>query len=345
MYFQEGVVVKRSVIAVAILLMLLCACSGNNQEETMGDEMKTVIFAAFAAGEEQLQHALVLAESLRTFGGKYMDAPVWVYVPEEYLASDSSIISKLAELNVEIRTSSVPEAALVIPYARKVFAAARAEIEAEGKTAVLVWMDDDTIILQEPSEFMLADGISFGWRPVMHKNIGSLYSEPPDEYWSLAYKDLDVPDGAVFPMHTHTDNLEIRPYFNAGILVVRPEKGILREWAADFPILYQDSAMVEMCKQDRLKAIFLHQVALSCGIIKTVSQDEMTRLSDYVNYPMFFKEMFGADHEYDDLTDVVTLRYDIYFRNPSPDWAEKLNAPDDIIAWLKERLGAETVSN
>jgi hypothetical protein len=310
----------------------------------MEDEMNSIVFATLSSDHEQLHHALVLAESLRTFGGKYMDAPIWIYVPEGFAVTDTGILSKLAELNVEIRTSSVPEAALMFPYARKVFAAARAEIEAEGKSAILVWMDDDTIILRQPDEFMLAEGISLGWRPVMHKNIGSLYSEPPDEYWSRAYKDLDVPEGVVFPMYTHTDNLEIRPYFNAGILVVRPEKGILRKWAANFPILYQDSAMVEICKQDRLKAIFLHQVALSCEIIKTVSQDEMTRLSDYVNYPMFFKEMFGADQEYDDLSDVVTLRYDVYFRNPAPDWAEKLNAPDDIIVWLKERLGAATVS-
>jgi hypothetical protein len=335
---------KRSVIAAAILFMLICACSGNNQEEAMGDEMETVIFAAFAGGEEQLQHALVLAESLRTFGGKYMDAPVWVYVPEEFLASDSSIIPRFAALNVEIKTSTAPEAALIFPYARKVFAAAEAEIEAENKTAVLVWMDDDTIILQEPNEFMLAEGINFGWRPVMHQLIGSVYSEPPDEFWSLVFKDLDVPEEAMFPMYTHTDNVEIRPYFNAGVMVVRPEKGILRKWAESFPVLYGDSVIVEMCREDRLKAIFLHQVALACGVLNTIGEDDMIRLSDKINYPMFFKEMFGADHEYDDLNDVVTLRYDVYFRNPAPDWSEKLNAPDDIIVWLKERLGAETVS-
>lgn len=311
----------------------------------MGEQKSTLIFGTFAAGEEQLRHALVLAESLRTFGGRYMDAPMWVFVPEELVAEDSSIIQQFTALNVEIKTCSAPEEALIFPYARKVFAAAEAEKEAKGKTAVLVWMDDDTVILQEPNEFMLADGISFGWRPVMHLLIGSKYSEPPDEFWSLVFKDLDVKETSMFPMYTHTDNVEIRPYFNAGVMAVRPEKGILSEWAESFPVLYGDSVIVEMCRQDRLKAIFLHQVALACGVLNTTGKDEMVRLSDEINYPMFFKEMFGADQEYDDLRDVVTLRYDVYFRDPAPDWAEKLNAPDEMVTWLKEHLDAETVEN
>ena len=54
---------------------------------------------------------------------------------------------------------------------------------------------------------------------------------------------------------------------------------------------------------------------------------------------MFFKAMFGAEKEYDDLTGVVTLRYDYYFQNPAPDWAEQLKGSAEKIAWLKQKLG------
>ena len=139
-------------------------------------------------------------------------------------------------------------------------------------------------------------------------------------------------------MITAADQDTIRPYFNAGLLVVKTKREILRNWAKNFPRLYRDSFFVEICEQDRLKKIFLHQAALVGAILNLLKRDEMVELSPRYNYPLFFKSMYGALKEFDSLEDVVTLRYDIYFRNPAPDWAQKLKGPDEIIPWLKQRL-------
>jgi hypothetical protein len=298
-----------------------------------------IIFGVFAEDETELRHAAVLAESIRTFGGKYKDSPVWVYIPKELLEMDKALDEKFQALDVQVKTSRAPKASLSFYFARKVFAASQAEREAEEKTNILVWLDNDTVILQEPGVFELSEGIVFGYRPVTHKNVGSLYSEPPDEFWSLVYKNLNVSDRMIFPMETFTDRLMIRPYFNAGVLIVRPEAAILRKWAEVFPVLYSDSAIVEMCRQDNYKRIFLHQVALAGAVPLLISKDQMLRLPDNVNYPIFFQAMYGADKEYDDLSNVITLRYDVYFRNPVRDWADKLRGPEEVINWLREHLG------
>jgi hypothetical protein len=298
-----------------------------------------IIFATFAESEEQLSHAFVMSESIRAFTEKYKDSPIWIYVPESIPEIADEFGEKLALLDVEIKTCSSPQDALRFYYARKVFAAAKAESESEAKTNILVWMDDDTVFLKEPSDFMFKDGICFGYRPVMHKLIGSTYSEPPDEFWSQIYDDLGVPDSAFFPMLTHTDQETIRPYFNAGILVVRPERGILRKWAKSFPILYRDPALLKMCKEDEIKQIFLHQTALAGAVLLLVKHEEMIEFDEMVNYPMFFKAMFDSAKEYNCLDDVVTLRYDVYFRKPAPNWSDQLIGPEDKIDWLKARLG------
>jgi hypothetical protein len=299
-----------------------------------------VIFATFAESAPQLEHIVALAKSIRKFAGAYRTALIWLYMPDELSkTTDKTVLDELSSLNVDVRISTAPEESLGYFYSRKVFAAAKAEADAQGKTAILVWMDDDTVVLKEPGEFLLADSISFGYRPVMHKLIGSLYAEPPDSDWARVYSLLSVPDAAVFPMTTVADRKTIRPYFNAGMLVVRPERGILRKWAETYAILYQDSVFINKAAQDQRWRIFLHQVALTGAVLNMLKPSEMTELSGQYNYPIFFNAMFGgATQEFDNIDSVVTLRHEAYFRKPDPEWRTKLKGAPEVVTWLGENL-------
>ena len=316
-----------------------CMLARSSLINPTGGGKKAVIFGTFAESEHGLKNALVLAESIRTFAGKYKDAPVWVYVSQFTPEISDDLKARFEELGVKIMSSKTPEDAMEFYYSSKVFASALAEKEAEGLGRILVWMDNDTVILTEPSEFILSRGIDFGYKPVMHKLIASSYAEPPDALWNRVYEMLNVADSSLFPMMTVTDSIEIRPYFNAGVLIVRPEREILRQWAEYYPILYRDEYFQNLAGRDNRIKIFLHQVALVGAVLNNLAKKEMVELSEGVNYPIFFKEMFGSEQEYDDLNGVTTLRYDYYFRNPAPDWQKKLRGPEEIISWLSDKLG------
>jgi hypothetical protein len=277
-------------------------------------------------------------ESLRTFGGKYKDAPFWIYTTHELLASDNNELKKIAYLNVEIRVSQAPQDVTWFFFARKIFAAAQAEAEAEGKTAVLARLDTDTIFIQGPNEFFLPKGISLGYRPVFHRNINPLYNESLDEYWTRAYQIMDIKESTVFPMVTPADGDTIRPYFQAGCIVVRPERGILRKWREMFTTLVQDSLVKEFCKEDQRKRIFTFQVSLTGAILNSLDRIEMFQFSDRINYPIFFKEMFGAKRDFHDITNAVTIRYEHFFVNPPENWDRQLRGPVDRIEWIKKRF-------
>jgi hypothetical protein len=220
-----------------------------------------------------------------------------------------------------------------------VFAAAAAEAEAAGSGDVLVWLDCDTVILREPSELLLPRSTALGYRPVMHNRSGSLFDRPPGTFWSRLYEVLEVDDASFFPMTTVADRETIRPYFNAGLLAVRPERGVLRQWATDFITACRDSNLRRLCEDNETWRIFIHQAALAGSVLNTLNHSELSLLPESYNYPMFFKAMYGAPQEFDSLEDVVTLRYDIYFRNPDPDWAAKLTGDSARIAWLAGRFG------
>jgi hypothetical protein len=296
------------------------------------------VFATFAEDADALRNVLLMAESIRTFAGKYKGAPIWVYMPPLLAEQEAEGLRKFERLGVEVETSEAPEAALWFYFAAKVFASAKAEAQAQGRAEILVWLDEDTIMLQEPVEFMLPEGKSLGYRPVMHKNIGLLRSEPVDRFWGRAFELMSVPETSLFPMVTPADGDTIQPYFNAGCLILRPERGLMARWIQNFTVLYGDSLMAEMCKADVKKRIFIHQVALAGAILTHLKREEMLELSSRINYPIFFEQMFGAKHVFDDITGVVTFRHESYFRKPAPDWDKKLKGPADRIAWIKGHL-------
>jgi hypothetical protein len=173
----------------------------------------------------------------------------------------------------------------------------------------------------------------------MHNRSGTLYGQPPNEFWNRIYDKLKIDNSLLFPMVTPADQQTINAYFNAGLLVVRPELGILRAWGESFKVLYEDSVLAKMCEDDITHRIFLHQTALVGAVLHRLGQDEMVELSLQYNYPIFFHHQFDATSAFESIEDVVTLRYDIYFRDPDPQWASKLKGDAQKIAWLKARVG------
>ena len=305
------------------------------------DPTRPLIFATYAETPEEWRQTHLLAESIRTFAGQLSQAPVWLYVPEPISDVTDEMRGELQALDVEIETSRTPAEVEWLYYAGKTFAAGRAEAAAGGVAAVLVWMDADTLLLQEPTDFALSDGIGCAYRPVMHNRSGSLATEPPDPFWSRIYQTLGLDPESLFSMVTPADRQTIRAYFNAGLMAVRPELGILREWGQSFTRLARDPALADMCHREVEKRIFLHQTALVGAVLNTVEPDALLELSDTYNYPIFFQKMFGANAEFDSIEEAVTLRYDVYFRDPDPNWSRQLTGPAHKISWLKERLGGE----
>jgi len=326
----------KSVLIVFILFIIqMMAC----QDYTMTIEKKTpIIFATFISDPNKLDKLYLLANSIRTFGGKYKDAPIWACYPEGYKPEDKNGLEKLASLNVELKSITAPPEAWWFFLTGMVYTASSMEAEAEGISKILVMLGGDTIFLNQPDEFDLSDVKNFAYCPVMHKNISPLYSEPLDDYWNRAYANMGVKKNSLFPMVTPADGDTIRPYFNAGCLAVRPERGIFRKWAVNFALLFNDEEIKRYCEEDTRKRIFSFQVALTGAVLNNLGRTEMIELSNKYNYPIFFKEMFGAKRDFHDITNAVTIRSEHFFSNPIPDWDKILRGPENKIIWLKEQI-------
>ena len=279
-------------------------------------------------GDER--ESLLLARGIRTFGGGFADAPIWILIPQGKSPFSEGIRYALHELDVNLLPFRVPDSVLNFPFGSKVFAAGAAESHFDNGSNLLVWMDSDTVILKEPREFLIPENILLGYRPVMLKNISSLYDEPVNEFWRVIFETCGTPEAHIFPMETTSDKVIIRPQFNAGMLVVRPEKGMLRAWAKNFVKLYQHPAFDKYYQQHILYKIFVHQSVLSATLLAMLTQEEMQDLGMNVNLPVFLQAEQGDA--------VTSLRYDDFKFFTDPDWESKVSLDDERMAWLRENI-------
>ncbi len=254
--------------------------------------MSDLIFACMSLDTASVRQMLLLAESLRRWGGELSDAPFWLLVPRGEEAYLEGFQGRLSGADVRIADFEVDLQAASFPFARKVLAAAEAERLAEDAASTLVWMDSGALILQSPAGLQLPRGIRLAARPVDLALIGSRYEEPPDAFWKLIYRECGVPEEQLYPMQSSVDRINIRPYFNAGLLAVQPHDGLLQAWRDDFLRLHMIPEFEPFYLANPRYRIFMHQAVLAGTLLARLSPAEILLLPATVNYPLHFHQRF-----------------------------------------------------
>jgi hypothetical protein len=62
----------------------------------------------------------------------------------------------------------------------------------------------------------------------------------------------------------------------------------------------------------------------SSAYSQSLEERRDARVLSKVQLSSFFHEKFEATRQFGDISEAITTRYDIYFRDPSPGWSERL---------------------
>jgi hypothetical protein len=174
---------------------------------------------------------LLLARSIRRFGGTLADAPVYAVAPRAGREPAPSTITALQDLGV---TTVVEHLNLEHPdYGMANKWAAGRWAEEHADTDVLVFVDSDTFFCADPTAFRLPDGIDLAVRPVDRKDKGSTGTgDERDAYWLRMY---DLTGVTARPwVETSNGQQRIRAYFNGGLVVTRRDQRLFSAWYEDF---------------------------------------------------------------------------------------------------------------
>lgn len=137
-------------------------------------------------------------------------------------------------------------------------------------------------------------------------------------------------------MKTHVEEIEVRPYFNAGILVTRPETGLFTTFFEAFLEMYQKSSFREFYKKDERYAIFINQAVLSGVILSKLETSDLVELPPLYNYPIHLYIEDTTKSKPASLDQLITFRHEGFYVDS--DWENKLPAGSQLKKWLKIRV-------
>ena len=297
---------------------------------------KLVFASTVYPSEASETNALLLADSIRTFAGSLSKRPILYFTPKHRKQLSTAARDRLFSLKVKLIPFKIDSETLQFPLAGDVSAAAAAESTVYSHTDLLAWLGTNTVVLQEPKDFLLQKEKNLGYRPVHHTLVGSRYDEAIDKFWTLVYHYCKVPEDRIFPMKTHIDETRIRPYFNAGLLITRPYKRLFQTWNDTFFDLYQKLPFRKFYEKNDLYKIFIHQALLSGVILSKFKNDELTELPSTYNYPLHLYAKDVTDHRPSFLEEVVTFRHEGFYHDK--EWMKKMPAKQELRQWLAERI-------
>jgi hypothetical protein len=305
-------------------------------------------FVTYIHQPYQQNAAKALIECIRTWGGEYRESPIYVVVTDPgYLEGDFD------GKNVTRVPLEIAEPVRSFPYAVKARAAAAVEALVAGKVRTLAWFDPETLLFGPPREMDLGDGIAAAVAPVQFINTGQPPEAPVDAYWGGIYKRVGLDPGRAFTVETRVDRRTVRAYLNCGMFAVRPERGLLREWARIQDDLLGDAEYMKAAITDAVHRTFLHQAIVTALIVARLERRQIRFLSSAYNYPLFchgvdFSPGTGGRYRVPEdmrpkrLNDLVTVFYEGLFRS-HPDWEDLIPpAGEPLRSWLaalvKDRL-------
>lgn len=270
--------------------------------------MEQIIFASLVASPASFGRIGVLLHSLRDFAGELFKAPLVVLHPDS-LDISTNDARLLRPPDVHMIPFRIDSDEMHFPLAVVAIGAAAAEKAVTGKAENLVWLLEDTLVLRSPSALVLPAAKQYAYRPVHHTNIGSLWKSPPDGFWTAVYRHCKVEPSHLFPMDTCTRDNTIRPYFNAGCQVTRPQNALFSRWCELFRSLYLHPDFRQFFGNPSYR-VFMHQAVLAGVVLSSFSPAQLHELPESYNYPLHLHEDYPPQFRPTKLNDLVTCRYE-----------------------------------
>lgn len=277
------------------------------------------------------EEAKLLCRSIRRFGGRHGDAAIHTFQPRRGRAITGSTRRALEELGVVHHDEVLNDELPALGTLNKVFVCARAEeILRED---VLVFLDSDTVVINEPEALDLPEGIDAAARPAESVALNSAGPDDPrDRYW----RELDRIFGLAEVPFVETElGNRVRAFFSAGLIAVRRGAGLFRSWIADFRRLIHRPHVPEGCLHR------MDEVALAATLIRSFGRVRV--LDGRYNYLIYRRSRMPAPWRAAGLENLIHLHYRQCFH--APGYLRALDPPFDptgaTFQWLERQLPLE----
>jgi len=248
----------------------------------------------------------VLVSSLRNFGGRASNWPIYSYAPRSGKKPSRDTIDFFEENEVHYIDEDLNTSFHDYVFYNK---AAACLHRVENSTAKsFLFLDSDTFFLKEPAFFIdfIEPGVAA--RPVDFRNIGTSGKENDTEYpyWSKLMELLNIESWK--KERTTFENELILAYYNGGIILNSRHPNLFREYAKNLEIVLRSGI------QPSVGNFYIEQSVLSATIIK--SGAEIKLMPKEYNVPVNnFRAVKNPDYRIDDFSSIVLAHYHRVFQS------------------------------
>ncbi len=226
----------------------------------MSDKCQTSFVCCIESGALET-YTLRMIESLRRWGGKFADAPIYAVTPRFGPPLSQYTKNTFKRLNVNHIRCNPQTNYSWLAFLNKPLALIAAEEHITSES--VCWLDSDLLILGEPEQLILAEGEDFvACAP--DRNIGTTgVGDPQYAFWKEAYAILDLNIENAPWIVTEQEGEKIRLYWNGGVFAYRRSVGFAKNYLeACIDLLNAGIA-------NHQSNIFFHeQIALGLAMIK-----------------------------------------------------------------------------
>ena len=214
----------------------------------------TIAFVACVERGPLEAQALLLARSLRRFGGRFHRARLHLFQPRAGRAISEATRAALSDLGAEVHATVLNRRFAEVGVLNKVYACAHAE-QVLGEE-ILVFVDTDTVFVGEPAALALPEGVDAAVRIGYSRKLCSAGpGDPRDAYLREAFACCGLGDGLfleneIVPFARERGR-RIRAYFSSGLVAARRRAGLFRQWQADLERLVAAGQVVKACHANK----------------------------------------------------------------------------------------------
>jgi hypothetical protein len=257
------------------------------------------------------QQSLLLAESIRKFGGNLKHTPIYSFHPRKGEPISRQTINLFESLNVCHQQIILNTKYHDYYLANKIVTSAYAENNIDAE--ILVFLDSDKCFFAEPKEFLLPPNYNIGLRIEYGKGIGSEGKDDiQDDYWRKLYKLLGVKN-EVF-VQTPISKKKIRGYWNSGIVAVRKKSGFFTDWNDNFEKVMREKLEPSQGNYFTEMAVLS---ATACSMI-----EGLYTFSPCYNYPLPLHNRLAKEYKLKTFEELVSIHYfNMFFYE---DWNKQL---------------------
>lgn len=167
---------------------------------------------------------ILAIECLRKFGGCFAECPVLAVTPRQGPTLTAQTLKRFAELGVTYIRHDMKHPDSWYCYMNKALAAMLADEYA--KTDQIIWMDSDTLVVQEPELLWLKPGVDFAICST-DKNVGSSGPEDKNEaYWQALCDYYGIAIDQLPWIMTEYQQQKVRFRLHSGVYAYRRSTGL-----------------------------------------------------------------------------------------------------------------------